>query len=160
LYAYWQKGWDSGKVDFTNEDLLQDVLAIMRKYPKLKVIGAHQLYVGPERLKQLFMEYENLYVDTTVGMYLRWADEFAESDRLYLRDFVETWAERLLFGTDADLFPGGTDEYAVQSFLCHTRFLLKLCLSHKTLQDVAWRNSAKLLNLTAVSSARRGNVRP
>ena len=159
LYAYWQSGWEKG-VDFTNEDLLQDVLAIMRRYPKLKVIGAHQLHVGPDRLQSLFRAYENLYIDSSCGMYLRWADDFIEEDRIYLRDFIENWSERILFGTDADIRPGNIDEYAVQGFLCHARFMLKLGLSDKALQDVAWRTSNSLLNLSPVSAARRGNVRP
>jgi len=159
LYAYWQSGWEQG-VDFTNEDLLQDVLAIMRRYPKLKVIGAHQLHVGPDRLQSLFSEYENLYIDSSCGMYLRWADDFIEEDRIYLRDFIENWSDRILFGTDADIRPGSIDEYAVQGFLCHARFILKLGLSDKALQDVAWRTTNNLLKLSPVSAARRGNVRP
>ena len=159
LNAYWKNGWAKG-VNFTNEDLLQDVLAQMKQYPKLTVIGAHQLHVGVERLAALFKEYKNLYIDSSCGMYLRWADEFIEADRLLLREFVETWSERIVFGTDAALFPGGVDEYAIQGFLCHPRFMLKLGLNDKALQDVAWRNAQQLLNLKSVSSARRGNVRP
>ena len=159
LNAYWQKGWEKG-VDFTNEDLLQDMLTQMKRFPKLKVIGAHQLHIGINRLSQLFKEYPNLYIDSSCGMYLRWADEFIEEDRLLLREFVENWSERIVFGTDASLFPGSVDEYAVQGFLCHPRFMLKLGLSDKVLQDVAWRTTQQLFNLKEVSSARRGNVRP
>jgi predicted TIM-barrel fold metal-dependent hydrolase len=159
LYAYWRSGWEKG-VTFTNEDLLQDVLMVMRRYPKLKVIGAHQLHVGPERLNKLLQEYENLYIDSSCGMYLRWADDFIEDDRILLRDFIEKWSERIVFGTDADIKPGSLDEYAVQGFLCHTRFILKLGLNDKALQDVAWRTSSDLLKLPPVSAARRGNVRP
>jgi len=159
LNPYWQKGWELG-VDFTNEDLLQDVLALMRRFPKLKVIGAHQLYVGPERLHNLFQEYENLYIDSSCGMYLRWADEFIEEDRLKLRDFIEKWSERIMFGTDAMIWPGSVDDYAVQSFLCHARFILKLGLNDKALQDVAWRTAQNMLKLPPCSSYRRGSVRP
>jgi len=159
LYAYWQNGWETG-VDFTNEELLQDMLAIMRQFPDLKVIGAHQLHVGPDRLQELFQEYDNLYIDSSCGMYLRWADDFVEEDRLLLRDFIEKWSERIVFGTDADIKPGSIDEYAIQGFLCHSRFMLKLGLNDKALQDVAWRTSNNLLNLQPVSAARRGNVRP
>ena len=159
LHAYWQSGWAAG-VRFTNEDLLQDVLAIMQRYPKLKVIGAHQLHVGLDRLQSLMQEYNNLYIDSSCGMYLRWADDFIEEDRIVLRDFVERWSERILFGTDADIKPGSLDEYAIQGFLCHTRFILKLGLTDKALQDVAWRTSNNLLKLKPVSAARRGNVRP
>ena len=159
LHAYWQSGWEHG-VEFTNEDLLQDVLAIMQRFPNLKVIGAHQLHVGPNRLQNLFKEYKNLYIDSSCGMYLRWADDFIEEDRIILRDFIENWSERILFGTDADIRPGSIDEYAVQGFLCHSRFMLKLGLSDKALQDVAWRTTNNLLKLSPVSAARRGNVRP
>jgi len=159
LYAYWQSGWAKG-VKFTNEDLLQDMLTIMRRFPKMKVIGAHQLHVGPDRMQKLFTDYPNLYVDSSCGMYLRWADEFIEDDRLLLHDFVEKWSDRILFGTDADIKPSSIDEYAVLGFLCHTRFLLKLGLCDKTLQDVAWRNANKLMKLQPVSAVRRGNVRP
>ena len=159
LNAYWKDGWEEG-VDFTNEDLLQDMLAIMRRFSKLKVIGAHQLHVGLDRLQKLLAEYENLYIDSSCGMYLRWADEFIEEDRIILRDFVENWSQRILFGTDADMRPDNIDEFAVQSFLCHARFMLKLGLSDKALQDVAWRTTSELLKLSPVSAARRGNVRP
>jgi len=159
LNAYWQKGWEQG-VDFTNEDLLQDMLALMRRFPKLKIIGAHQFHVGPERLQKLFQEYENLYIDSSCGMYLRWADEFIEDDRLLLRDFIEKWSERIVFGTDAEMRPDNIDELAVQSFLCHARFMLKLGLTDKALQDVAWRTALNLLKQPPVSSIRRGNVRP
>jgi len=159
LNAYWKTGWEKG-VDFTNEDLLEDMLAQMRKHPKLKVIGAHQLHIGLDRLTQFLNTYENLYIDSSCGMYLRWADDFIEKDRVLLCDFIEKWSERIVFGTDAALGPNGTDEYAVQGFLCHARFLLKLGLNDKALQDIAWRNSERLLNLKPGNSARRGNVRP
>jgi predicted TIM-barrel fold metal-dependent hydrolase len=159
LNAYWESGWAVG-VDFTNEDLLRDMLAIMRKFPKLKVIGAHQLHIGLDRLQNLFGEYKNLFIDSSCGMYLRWADDFIEDDRLLLRDFIEKWSERIVFGTDANFRPGSMDEYAVQGFLCHARFMLKLGLSDKALQDVAWRTTNNLLKLQPVSAARRGNVRP
>ena len=160
LNAYWQQGWAAG-VTFTNEDLLQDVLTQMRRFPHLKVIGAHQLHVGLDRLTELFQTYPNLYIDSSCGMYLRWADEFIEDDRLLLRNFVERWSDRILFGTDSSLSPDvGVDEYAVQGFLCHPRFMLKLRLSDATLQKVAWRNAQQLMHLQSVSSARRGSVRP
>lgn len=159
LYADWQEGWERG-VTFTNEDLLQDMLAQMRHFPKLKVIGAHQLHVGLKRQQQLLREYENLYIESSCGMYLRWADDFIEEDRVVLRDFIENWSERLMFGTDAVMKPGSLDDYAVQSFLCHVRFMLKLSMSDQALQDVAWRTANRLFDLKPVSSARRGNVRP
>jgi predicted TIM-barrel fold metal-dependent hydrolase len=146
LNSYWSDGWEKG-IDFTNEDLLQDVLALMRRYPKLKVIGAHQLHVGLDRLNELLKAYENLYIDSSCGMTLRWADEFIEKDRLALREFVETWSERIAFGTDLSLSTGGMNEYSMLTFLSHARFILTLRLDDKALQDVAWRTSQQLFNL-------------
>ena len=159
LNAYWKNGWPLG-VKFTNEDLLSDVLETMEKFPELKIIGAHQLHIGPDRLCSLFETHKNLYIDSSCGMYLRWADDFMEADRIVLRDFVEQWSDRIIFGTDADIKPGSLDEYAVQSFLCHARFILKLGLSDDALQNVAWRTANLLYGFRQLDSARRGNVRP
>ena len=159
LHPYWGKGWENG-VTFTNEDLLQDMLMLCRRFSKLKIIGAHQLHLGLDRLSALFEEFENLYIDSSCGMFLRWADEFSEETRVYTRNFIEKWSERILFGTDSDLFPGSVDEFAIQGFLCHPRYMLKLWLNDKALQDVAWRNAYQLLKLKSGLSARRGNVRP
>jgi len=156
---FWADGYKAG-VNFTNEDLLSDAIKWMRVYPKLKIIGAHQLYTGPERLVRLFEEYENLYIDSSCGMFLRWADQLMEEDRLYLRDFVETWSDRIMFGTDSLIRPEGPDRIDLQGFLCHPRFMLALRLSDRTLQDVAWRNAKKMFNLKTVSTARKKSVRP
>ena len=145
LNSYWSDGWERG-IRFNNEDLLQDVLKLMKRYPRLKVIGAHQLHVGIDRLNELFKEYENLYIDSSCGMLLRYSDEFIEADRLLLRDFVETWSERILFATDGSLGQSNMNEYAVQWFLGHTKFMLKLGLNDKALQDVAWRTTERVLN--------------
>ena len=146
LNSYWSDGWKRG-VNFNNEDLLQDVLQLMRSFPKLKVIGAHQLHVGTDRLNELFKAYENLYIDSSCGMILRYSDEFIEEDRLLLRDFVETWSERITFGTDGNLSPNSNYSNDIELFTRHTRFMLKLGLSDKALQDVAWRTAQHLLNL-------------
>ena len=147
LNTYWSDGWEKG-IDFNNEDLLQDVLKLMKRFPKLKVIGAHQLHVGLDRLDELFKNYENLYIDSSCGMYLRYADEFIEEDRLKIRDFFETWSERIVFGTDIFLSPGSTNDYSVETFQCHSRFILKLGLNDKALQDVAWRTAERLLRVS------------
>jgi len=157
--AYWSDGWKRG-VTFTNEDILQDMLGQMRRHPKLKIIGAHQMHVGPERLAQLFAEYDNLYTDSSCGMYLRWADRLIEEDRIALKNFVETWSERILFGSDAEIRPGGADRMDIQGFLCHPRFMLALGLNDKALQDVAWRNAKNMLGLKPADTVRKKSVRP
>ncbi len=156
---YWSEGQQKG-VKFTNEDLLEIFLKIVKKYPKLKVIGAHQLHIGLERLSQLFDEYENLYIDSSCGFYVRWADTLYEEDRQVYWDFFLKYRDRILFGTDSGVAPDMIDEYLVQGFLCHARFILQLRLPYDVLQQVAFKNAEKLFKLEPVSSARRGNVRP
>ena len=159
LHWLWKEGWENG-VSFTNENLLEDMLTLLRRFPTLKIIGAHALYIGLDRLAELFGEYKNLYIDSSCSMMLRWADDFSEEVRSQLCEFIETWSERILFGSDASLFPGSIDEFAIQAFLGHPRFMLKLWLSDKALQDVAWRNAYKLHKLKPGLWIRRGNVRP
>lgn len=157
--AFWSQGWERG-VRITNEDLLQGMLRLMARYPKLRVVGAHQLHVGPERLSALLDAHENLYIDSSCGFFLRWADDFIEEDRLRLKAFVQRYAHRILYGTDSGLAPGRVDPYLVQGSLCHARFFLRLGLEDAALQRVAWQNAKALFGLPSVSGARRGNFRP
>ena len=159
LHWLWKEGWERG-VTFANKDLLEDMLTLLRRFPKLKIIGAHALYMGLNRLSELFDAYKNLYIDSSCSMLLRWADDFSDEVRDTLCEFIETWSERILFGSDASLFPGSIDEFAIQAFLGHPRFMLKLWLNDKALQDVAWRNAYRLLKLKPGIWIRRGNVGP
>ena len=161
LHSFWKQGWANG-VAFTNKDLLEDALVLLRRFPKLKVIGAHELHLGIDRLDELFRDFENLYIEGSCVMNLRWADDFSDEVRTLLRDFIEKWSERILFGTDTMLFPSANciDEYNVQSYLNHPRFMLKLWLNDDALQNVAWRNAYKLFKLKPGLWARRGNIRP
>jgi len=157
--AYWAQGHEKG-IKYTNEDLLKVLMKILKKYPRLKVIGAHQLHIGLDKLATLLDEYDNLFIDTSCGFYLRWADTLYEEDRKILWDFVLKYRERILFGTDSGVAPNKIDEYLVQGFLCHARFINQLRLPYDVLQLVAYKNSEKLFGLEPVSAARRGNVRP
>lgn len=157
--AYFGEGRERG-VKFGNQMLLDISLDILKKYPGIKLLGAHQLYMGIQNLARLFDEYENLYIDTSCGFYLRWADRMFDEERHIYRDFIRTYEDRILFGTDSALNFGGVDEYLVQSFLCHARFINHLRLPDQTLQKVAHENAEKLFGVGPVEYARRGNVRP
>lgn len=159
LHAYWEEGWKNG-VTFSNEDLLEVMLEVMRRHPRLIVQGAHQLHIGFERLAKLFDEYENLYIDTSCAWFVRWADVLYDRDRDVLRAFTLKYSDRILFGSDAPLVPGTIDEYLVQGFLCHARCINQLQLPDETLQKVAHRNGERLYGLEPLSAARRGNYRP
>jgi len=158
--AYWSEGYEKG-IDFNNEDLLNISLEIIERHPGIDLIGAHQLHVGLERLSDLFDKYENLYTDTSCGFYLRPFDHLYPEDKEILRNFFLDYEDRLLFGTDAPLAPGAAeDDYFVQGFLCHPRFISQLTLPHETLQKVAHKNAEKLFGLKERSISRRGSVRP
>lgn len=157
--SYWDEGWERG-VTFTNEDLLQVTLQVMRNHPGLIVQGAHQLHIGHERMSALLDEYPNLYFDTSCIWFVRWADVLYDSDREILRNFALKYSDRILFGSDAGLAPGHIDEYLVQGFLCHARCILQLRLPDPALQRISHLNAERLYGLQSLSAARRGNYRP
>ena len=65
-----------------------------------------------------------------------------------------------LFGTDFFLASGTVDEYTIESFLTHTRFIHKLRLHYDVLQKVAYENSEKLFGLEPIRIVNKGNIRP
>ena len=158
-HSYWKEGKQKS-IEFTNEDLLQVFLEVLELHPNLKFIGAHQLHIGLERLSTLLDKYDNLYIDTSCGFYVRWADVLYEKDRKILWEFFIKYKDRILFGTDSSLAPNVIDEYLVQGFLCHARFILQLRLPYNILQMISHQNSEHVFGITPVQTSTRGNVRP
>ncbi|MBI3947645.1 MAG: amidohydrolase family protein [Armatimonadetes bacterium] len=160
LRSNWSEGWKNG-VTFTNEDLLQTYLRLLRAYPDISFVGAHQLYLGLERLGSLFEEYPNFYVDTSVGCVVRDGDQMHPEDQALWRDFVIRYADRILFATDCGT--GGTGallDVNAQAFINHARFIRQLCLPDDVLQKVAWANAVRVYGLQEHVPPRRSNVRP
>ncbi|MCK9266434.1 amidohydrolase [bacterium] len=143
----------------SNQSVLAATLEVVKKYPKIPFIGAHQIYLGLEQLEKLFKKYKNLYIDTSVGFFLRWADTLNEPDKEVYRDFFTKYSDRILFGSDCT-FVGKIDEYLTQSFLAHARFILNLNLTDDVLQKVAHKNAEKLFKIEPLTWKRRGNTRP
>ncbi len=158
--AYWSENKTASSGSFDNEDLLQDFLGLVAKYPGIPFIGAHQLHVGLDRLARELDRHKNLYIDSSCSFFLRWADQIYPQDRLVYQDFFARYKDRILFGSDASLGPGQVDNYLVQSFLGHARFVLQLLLPDDILQAVAWQNAQRLIGLNITQVQRRGNVRP
>ena len=160
LRAYWSDGREKGAT-FTNEDLLQAHLRVVSAFPDIPFIGAHQHYLGLERLADLLDTYPNLYIDTSVGGIVRDGDEMYPEDRDRWRAFVVRHADRVLFGTDSGVGSyGSTFELNVQAFLNHVRFVHQLRLPDDALQKVAWANCARLYGREERPSNRRTSVRP
>jgi len=157
--SYFSEGEKRGR-SATNAELLEQLKGIMRKFPNIPIIGAHQMYMAPDRLAELFDEFENLHIDTSVGYYLRWCDELEERDRIPYHDFFVKYHDRILFGTDTDLVPEGICDYQKETFKNHLRFIHKLDLPYDVLQDVMYRNSERLMHIPQSESARKHNTRP
>jgi|LSQX01.1.fsa_nt_gb predicted TIM-barrel fold metal-dependent hydrolase len=157
---YWSENKTKTRGTFDNETLLQDFLSLVEKYPGIYFIGAHQLHLGLDRLASELDRYDNLYIDSSCSFFLRWADQLYPEDRETYLEFFRRYKDRILFGSDASLAPGQVDNYLIQSFLGHARFVLQLQLPDDILQAVAWQNAQRLIGLNITQVQRRGNVRP
>lgn len=146
INTYWKEGWGKG-VSYNNETLLQIYLKIVERYPDIPFISAHQLHLGWERLDKLMRRYPNLYIDTSIGCYIRDGDRLYDEDRDYIRKFFIDHSDRILFGSDYSL----TDKIGdVTMEDGHIRFIRQLRLPYDELQRISHANAEKLLKLTSI----------
>lgn len=106
---YWDKDY-TGQWSYADgtyisyDETYKQVFDILDRYPKLNVIFAHFMFLSDrlDRLEEIFKKYENVKVDMTPGteMYVNFNKDMKRS-----REFLEKYAGRLVFGTDAEL-PG------------------------------------------------------
>lgn len=157
--AYWSEGWKKG-IKYTNEDLLQSFLRIAKAYPNAKFIGAHQLYLGWDRLAEIFDEHPNVYIDTSIGCFLRWGDTLYPGDRKKIRKFFIRYADRIVFGTDIGIGLGWHEYSCRLALMGYVNFIRQLRLPYDELQKVSHLNAEKLFKLEKSSDARIGNIRP
>ena len=83
----------------TFEELFQQTFAVLKKHPKLHVTFAHFLFLedDPQKLEEIFTSFENVWVDLTPGTMFRAFDRRRE----YFTAFLEKYADRLVYGSDA-----------------------------------------------------------
>ncbi len=141
---YFSEGWKKG-ITYTNEDLLQDFLMLLKMYPGINFIGAHELFLGLERLDELLDAYPNLHIDSSGGFMLREDDDFYDYERKLYRDFFLKHSKRILFATDVIFTKDGPPENTEKYYAVRTRFIKKLRLPNEVLQDVAHGNAERLL---------------
>ena len=151
-------GYSYGVVDEPGLPLLEEVL---KKYPKLKVLGHSQTFWiemsadAPKdkegrnswgqgmvaeggRVPELFEKYENLYGDLSANS----AGQAIMRDPAFGLHFLETYADRLFFATDmvnADMvFPLGAwlDEQVENGKL-----------SRETYEKICWKNAQRVFGL-------------
>lgn len=157
--AYWGEGWKKG-VKYTNEDLLQSFLNVAKAYPNGRFIGAHQLHVGWDRLAEILEEYPNVYIDTSIGCFVRWGDVMYPEDQKKLREFFIKYSDRILFGTDIGIGLGQHQETYRLSLMGHMLFVRQLRLPYEDLQKVSHENAERLFGIEKSSDVRMGNIRP
>ncbi len=159
LNSYWSEGWAKGAT-FSNEDMVAVFAENVKRFRGISFIGAHQIHVGWERLDRLFTEHPNLHTDTSCGCIVRPDDQMDEADRVRLHEVFCKWQDRILFGTDVMLEPGHVDEYLLQHFRNHVRFIHQLRLPDGALQAVMHGNAQRLLKMEPLPDTRRGALRP
>jgi len=159
LKAYWSEGWKKG-VKYANEDLLQSFLRIVKSYPNGRFIGAHQLYLGWDRLEEIFDEYPNVYIDTSIGCFVRWGDVMYPQDQKRIRSFFMKYADRIVFGTDIGIGRGWHEETCRLALIGYINFLRQLRLPYDKLQMISHQNAETLFLLEKSSDVRIGNIRP
>jgi len=140
-YAYGRGAkefWAS--VDYTNHDLLtfflEDLAARHRQTPW---ILAHMNFMGNDALANIFDEHPNVYVDTSIGMFLREYDWLTAEEVTPYRDFCLKYADRIMFGTDAFAYhPLPTDYpgHIRNWWLPHQVFITQLGLPQGVLDTI------------------------
>jgi len=151
-------GYKYGVVDEPGLPMLEEVL---KKYPKLKVLGHSQVFwiemskdaptdkegryewgKGPVvpggRVPELFSKYENLYGDLSANS----AGQAIMRDPEFGLRFLETYADRLFFATDMVndemIFPLGAwlDEQAEKGIL-----------SREAYEKICWKNAKRVFGI-------------
>jgi predicted TIM-barrel fold metal-dependent hydrolase len=140
---YFSEGWDQG-ITYTNEDLLTMFLQLVSTHPGIPFIGAHELYMGLDRLDDLLDKHANLHIDASGGFLLNDDDDFYPRDRDLYKQFVIKQASRILYASDAateDYVPR-EQQQALQR--CRIRFIKRLQLPDEPLQLVCHRNTERI----------------
>ena len=94
------RGWGYYKGDYPAlEELYSEVENILSRYPKVKIVFPHFLFLSPnmERLSNLLNHYPNSYIDLAPGIELIYNISRHKTD---WRRFLTKYADRVLFGTD------------------------------------------------------------
>ncbi len=149
--SYWKQAWEKG-VTFTNQDLMDDYIELIEKYPNIPFIGAHQLHLGWDKLADYFDKYPNFNVDTSVGCTVLHSDRMYEDDINELRAIFIKYHDRILFGTDECI----NDKEPIDSVPSayhtdwedqHIRFMRQLDLPFDELQNIAHGNFNRLFGV-------------
>lgn len=128
------------RAGYTNRELLDFFLEeLIAKYPGVKWILPHMNFQGIESLAAMFEQYPNLYVDTSIGMFIREFDWLSPGEIAPYREFCIRYADRVMFGTDAFAYQPLESDYPGHVhnwWLPHFNFIQQLRLPQETLEKV------------------------
>jgi|GEM_PF-2309629 predicted TIM-barrel fold metal-dependent hydrolase len=137
------------RAGYTNQELLDYFLTeLVAKHPKAKWILAHMNFQGTESLSALFDKYSNLYIDTSIGMFIREFDYLTPEEIKPYREFCIKYAERVMFGTDGFAYHPLENEYPGHVhnwWLPHFNFIMQLRLPQQTLDKITHGTCEKVL---------------
>jgi predicted TIM-barrel fold metal-dependent hydrolase len=144
------------KLSYNNEYVLGLIERILETCPKLKIMLTHEGFMGYNKLDSLFQKYPNLYVETSAGFLLNASDHLTDAERERIRPFFIKWADRILYGSDANAFweePVVITEPIIrrhfnEHVIPYRRFIEELYLPQDALSKVAHRNFEKFFNMT------------
>lgn len=128
------------RASYTNNDLLQFFLTkIAAGYPGIKWTLAHMNFMGVDSLAAIMDRHPNIYVDTSIGMFLREYDHLTPEEIEPYREFCIKYADRVMFGTDAFAYHPLESSYAGHVhnwWLPHHIFITQLGLPQETLDKI------------------------
>ncbi len=93
------------------EQVLQESLSMLEKYPKMRVCMAHLFFLSHDepRLRRIMDAHPNLHLDITAGTEMYYA--FDAQPALWRRFFLD-YADRIFFGTD-NCFPASAADQRI-----------------------------------------------
>ena len=101
LAPSWAKkqGWSYDESYINNEVQYQQILNLLERHPRLKIIFAHFFFLSAQlpRLSQILDRFPNIMVDTTPGIELY---ENLSANPEGAKEFFRKYAHRVTYGTD------------------------------------------------------------
>lgn len=96
------------------DEMYRQVFDILERYPRLNISFAHFFFMSeePERLIPMFEKYENVGIDLTPGTEMY--SIFMKDPERY-RNFITKYADRITFGSDAEVTTVSYSESLVEN---------------------------------------------
>lgn len=94
-----KQGWYYDETFINNENQYSQMLNVLKKHPKLKIIFAHFFFMSKQldRLSKILDTYQNVMIDLTPGleMYINFQDNINK-----VKEFFNKYQNRIIYGTD------------------------------------------------------------